>query len=155
MADEIVIALQGPRSVGKSTLLRALAAEAGATIVDLDDLAVRDAVAVDPGMFVQGSAPVYIDEYQHVPLVLDAIKAELNRAQSPGRFVLTGSTRYEALPRAAQALTGRLHLITVRPLTQGEIAGAHEDFLERCLLDPARLVTGEVSTPPAPSTSTG
>jgi hypothetical protein len=36
----------------------------------------------------------YIDEYQHAPAILDAIKAELNRELRPGRFVLTGSTRY-------------------------------------------------------------
>jgi hypothetical protein len=36
----------------------------------------------------------------------DAIKAELNRDTRPGRFVLTGSTRYTVLPQAAQSLTG-------------------------------------------------
>ncbi len=50
-----------------------------------------------------------IDEYQHVPEVLDTIKAELNRDLRPGRFVITRSTRYDALPLAAQSLTGRLH----------------------------------------------
>jgi predicted AAA+ superfamily ATPase len=38
--------------------------------------------------------------------------------QRPGRFLLTGSTRYGALPEAAQALTGRLHLVTVRPFSR-------------------------------------
>ena len=146
MADEIVVALHGPRSVGKSTLLRALASEAGVEVIDLDDPATRDAVASDPRTFVQGPSPVCIDEFQHVPIILDAIKAELNREQRPGRFVITGSTRYEALPRAAQALTGRLHSIIVRPFSQGEIAGVKEDFLERCLVGPNTLVSATVST---------
>ncbi len=145
MAFEIVIGLQGPRSVGKSTLMRALASETGVEVIDLDDPAMRDAVASDPRTFVQGPSPVCIDEYQHVPVVLDAIKAELNREQRPGRFIITGSTRHEALPQAAQALTGRLHLLTVRPLSQGEIAGVEEDFVERCLIDPAALVTAVTS----------
>jgi hypothetical protein len=36
--------------------------------------------------------------------------------------VITGSTRHDALPQAAQALTGRLHLMTIYPLSQGEIS---------------------------------
>lgn len=147
---EIVLGLQGPRSVGKSTLLLALAAAAGVDVIDLDDPAVRMAVAADPQLFVQGPSPVCIDEYQHAPIVLDAIKAELNREQRPGRFIITGSTRYEALPRAAQALTGRLHLLTVRPFSQGEIAGVEEDFVERCLVDPrAAVSTAQSGTPRA------
>jgi len=75
-----------------------------------------------------------------VPELLDAIKAELNRDGSPGRYVLTGSTRYATLPAAAQALTGRAHRVDVLPLSQGEIAGAHEDFVEVLLSDPSSLV---------------
>lgn len=142
---EIVVGLQGPRSVGKSTLLRAVATERGVEVVDLDDLDVRNVVATNLKSFITGKSPVCIDEYQHLPIVLDAIKAELNKQQRPGRFVITGSTRYDALPRAAQALTGRLHMLTVYPLSQGEIDSVREDFVERCLVDPAALVSTEVS----------
>ncbi|MCC6387408.1 MAG: ATP-binding protein [Dehalococcoidia bacterium] len=131
--DEPVLLLQGPRSVGKSTLLRQLADRLGADVVDLDDVATRDAVAADPATFVARPGVVCIDEYQHVPLVLDAIKAELNRDGRPGRFILTGSARHEALPVAAQALTGRLHRLPVYPLSQGEISGVEEGFLARVL----------------------
>ena len=81
-----------------------------------------------------------IDEFQHVPELLDAIKAELNRDGSPGRYVLTGSTRYATLPAAAQALTGRAHRVDVLPLSQGEVAGMREDFAEVLLSDPDSLV---------------
>jgi uncharacterized protein len=140
LEDEPVIALQGPRTVGKSTLLGELARARRAQVVDLDDPAQREAVRTDPGTFVAGPAPVCIDEYQHVPEVLDAIKAELNRDLRPGRFVITGSTRYDALPLAAQSLTGRLHLLTLWPLSQGEIGGAREHLLERLLSEPAEAV---------------
>lgn len=145
LRDEPVIALQGPRAVGKTTLLRALAAAYGVEVIDLDDLATRAAVSADPGTFVAGRPPVCIDEYQHVPVVLDAIKAELNRDGSPGRYAITGSTRHDALPRAAQALTGRLHLMAVYPFSQGEIAGVEENFVEAFFADPAATVTAEPS----------
>lgn len=89
----------------------------GVSVVDLDDLATRDAVSADPALFMSGPAPICLDEYQKAPIVLDAIKSELNRNASPGRFVLAGSTRHDALPKAAQSLTGRLNRMTVFPLT--------------------------------------
>ena len=145
-AEEPVVALQGPRAVGKTTLLRAIAAVEGVEVVDLDDLATREAAAADPATFVSGPAPVCIDEYQQVPDLLDSIKAELNRDSSPGRFIITGSTRHDALPRAAQALTGRLSLVTIYPFSQGEIGGIRENLVEVLLGDVSRLVTPEPSS---------
>jgi len=121
MAEEPVIALEGARSVGKSTLLRSIAERHAVEVLDLDDPATRSAVAADPAFHAQGPSPVCIDEYQRVPEILDAIKAELNRDTRPGRFVLTGSTRWNALPRGTQSLTGRLDIVTIRPLCQAEL----------------------------------
>ncbi len=144
--DEPAIGLQGARSVGKSTLLRAVAQQAGTVVIDLDDLDQRAAVSNDPMLFAHGPSPVCIDEFQHVPEILDAIKAELNQRLAPGRFVLTGSTRFEGVPRAAQSLTGRLHLLTVWPLSQGEIGGTHEHFVATLLTDPSEVLNADAST---------
>ncbi len=140
LATEQVVVLEGPRAVGKSTLLRAIGGSLGRKIIDLDDLATREAVRADPARFVDGDAPVLIDEFQHVPELLDAIKAELNRDGSPGRFLITGSTRYATLPMTAQALTGRAHRILILPLSQGEIAGVKERFAQRLIDEPATLL---------------
>lgn len=99
----------------------------------------------DPATFISGIGPVCIDEYQHVPLVLDAIKAELNRDGRPGRYLLTGSARHESLPGVAQALTGRLHRLPVYPLSQGEIAGIEENFLERMFAGEVESLGGKTS----------
>ncbi|HEY1702314.1 MAG TPA: ATP-binding protein [Trebonia sp.] len=132
-AEEPVLVLNGPRTVGKSTLLDQLAGRLGRPVIDCDDPATRSAVRADPGRFVESAEPVLIDEYQHVPELLDAIKAQLNRNLRPGRYVLAGSTRYAAIPAAAQALTGRVDIIPVLPLTQGEIDGIRETFVARLL----------------------
>lgn len=148
LTEEPVVVLQGPRSVGKSTLLRDLAAARGREVIDLDEPATRDAVRVDPSLFATAEAPVLIDEYQHVPELLDAIKAELNKSLAPGRFVLTGTTSYASLPQAAQSLTGRLHIAPIWPLSQGEIDLTHETFIAVVLADPAAVVTSNRSTTP-------
>ncbi|MDR1513293.1 MAG: ATP-binding protein [Propionibacteriaceae bacterium] len=140
--DEAVIAIHGPRSVGKSTLLRGFAQRHGVDVVDLDDPLVRDAVAASPSAAVGGQRPVCVDEYQKAPDILDALKARLNvEGAVPGTAVLTASTRQDALPRAAQALTGRLHVFTMLPFSQGEIGGAREDFLTCLRAEPDATVT--------------
>lgn len=146
MEDDPVVLLEGPRSVGKSTLLRQIAAAKDGVLVDLDDPSVRDAVVADPALFVGGEQLVCIDEYQKAPVVLDAIKAKLNQSAAPGQFVLAGSARHDSLPAAAQALTGRLSRLQVFPLSQGELAGTHEDFLQTIIEDPSRVVTASPST---------
>jgi predicted AAA+ superfamily ATPase len=148
LAEEPVVVLNGPRTVGKSTLLGELAGRLGRAVIDCDDLATRAAVRSDPARFVESDQPVLIDEYQHVPELLDAIKAQLNRDLRPGRYVLAGSTRYATLPEAVQALTGRVDIIPVLPLSQGEIGDVRETFVAR-LLDGAGIdmTPTQASTP--------
>lgn len=146
LSEEPVIALHGPRSVGKSTVLRGFADSVRGSVIDLDDIEVREAVAGNLASVVGGTSPVCIDEYQRVPEVLDAIKARLNREGSrPGTAVITGSTRQDALPRTAQALTGRLHTLTIWPLSQGELGGVRENLLEVLPVDPEHAV-GQLAT---------
>ena len=88
-----------------------------------------------------------MDEYQRAPGVLDAIKARLNREGTlPGTAVLTGSTRHDAVPRTAQALTGRLHVMTIWPLSQGEIGGTVEDLVIALRDDPDGAVGAHPSS---------
>ena len=148
LAEEPVVVLNGPRTVGKSTLLGQLAERLGRSVIDCDDPATRSAVRDDPARFVETDQLVLIDEYQHVPELLGAIKAQLNRDLRPGRYVLAGSTRYATLPEAAQALTGRVDIIPVLPLSQGEIDGVRETFVAR-LLDGAGV---DLASPQVPAT---
>jgi predicted AAA+ superfamily ATPase len=145
LTEEPVLVLNGPRTVGKSTLLNHLAEHLGQPVIDCDDPATRSAVRADPARFVESGQTVLIDEYQHVPELLDAIKAQLNKDLRPGRYVLAGSTRYATLPEAAQALTGRVDIIQVLPLSQGEIDGVHETFVAR-LLDGAGIEMASTET---------
>ena len=70
---EPVVALHGPRSVGKSTVLRAFAAQAGSTVIDLDDIEVREAVEGNLASAVSTATTLCVDEYQRLPDVLDAL----------------------------------------------------------------------------------
>ncbi|HVX19115.1 MAG TPA: DUF4143 domain-containing protein [Acidimicrobiales bacterium] len=139
--DEPVIALHGPRAVGKSTLLRAFAAASDVAVLDLDDPATLEAVQANTAAAAGGPSPLCVDEYQKALDILDAIKARLNReGAQPGTAVLTGSTRHDAIPRTAQALTGRMHVLTILPLSQGEIDGVSENLLVSLRAAPSDVV---------------
>jgi uncharacterized protein len=141
LADEPVLLIQGPRAVGKSVLLRRLGQRLSVPVVDLDDLPTRAAVSSDPSLFASGPSPVVFDEYQKVPDLLDAIKAELNTSLRAGRFVLAGSTSYSSLPVVAQSLAGRVSRLDVWPLSQGEVVGIREQFVETAFESPTAFVS--------------
>ena len=120
-----VVAITGPRTAGKSTLAATLAAEHGSPVVDLDDPATRSLAEADPEAFLDlGPEPLFLDEFQRVPALLAGIKASLNRDRRPGRFVLTGSARHDAVPDLGDFLTGRVDLVTLWPFAQAELTEA-------------------------------
>ncbi len=131
-------------------MLAQFAATRGVPVIDFDDAEIREAAIRNPRLVASGDRPICIDEYQKVPIILDALKARLNQERAiAGTAVLTGSTRHDALPRTAQALTGRLHALAVLPLSQGEIIGAYENFVMRLLSDPDAAIAAH----PASSTT--
>jgi predicted AAA+ superfamily ATPase len=58
-----------------------------------------------------------------------AIKEDVDRERHAGRYLLTGSANILALPGIADSLAGRMEVLTLYPLSQGEIAGVHGDFI--------------------------
>ncbi|MDR1788666.1 MAG: ATP-binding protein [Treponema sp.] len=143
--EEPVILLDGPRASGKSTALHLLAARYQTVVFDLDDQPIRDDAARDPGFYTRPrpstkSGMVLIDEYQRVPAILDAIKERMNVSCRPGQFILTGSTRHNALPGSVQSLTGRLHRMEIYPFSQSEMAGTQPDLIAKLIADPAGTV---------------
>ena len=145
MADVPVVALQGPRSVGKSTVLNQIARQHGATVINLDLPDVRDLVSADPQRAIRQGGTVFIDEYQRYPELLDIIKVEVDAEFRPGKFVLTGSTSFDALPSSTQTLTGRIHFVSIWPFSQGELTATRETFLDIAVTEPDRLATGLVA----------
>jgi len=142
-----VILIQGPRSVGKTTILRSLASSWGVKVIDLDDPSVRAAARSSPEFLTTGPAPILIDEHQHVVQLSSLIKNRLNSDGSPGQFVLTGSTGGgRVLSELSQFLTGRLYRLPLYPFSQGEMAGVRENFLAQIFDDPTFPVDGRRSS---------
>src|SRR5680860_402217 len=141
LSDTPVTMLVGPRQSGKSTLAQALVVELGeARYVSLDRGLNLTAARDDPAAFIAGDArTLVIDEVQRAPDLLLAIKASVDEDRRPGRFVLTGSADVLSLPRVADTLAGRMEVLRLWPLSQGEIEGRRESFLELLLAGEQQL----------------
>ncbi len=148
LADSPVVLIQGPRQCGKTTLAQMLCAPASLNrrdalkvsggplpgfltaesrnyaYISFDDDVARVGAEADPMGFV-GDLPekVILDEVQRVPALFTALKMEVDRRRVPGRFLLTGSADVLRVPTIQDSLAGRLEVIRLHPLAQGEIAG--------------------------------
>jgi predicted AAA+ superfamily ATPase len=144
LGDTRIVFVAGARQVGKTTL--ALEISSGPhpmRALTLDDRATRDAAISDPTGFVSGlTAPVLIDEIQRAPDLLLAIKDDVDRDTSPGRYLLTGSTNLLASKRSNDALTGRIETVRLWPLAQTEIHGGTVNFIDALRAAAPPTVTG-------------
>lgn len=125
--------LQGARQVGKTTLAQQLV-EAGimTAYFSFDDLSFLQAAERDPQGFVDALPErAVIDEVQRAPQVLLPLKARIDANRRAGMFLLTGSASPQALAHAADALVGRMAVLTLHPFSQGEIECVRETWLTR------------------------
>lgn len=121
LASFPVVVVSGARQVGKSTLVEALVAERGGVYVTLDDVSVRSEALADPRAFVMGRPGLLaIDEVQLAPELLHAIKLEVDRDRTPGRFLLTGSTNLLRMRTVGESLAGRSAWVELGPLLWSE-----------------------------------
>jgi predicted AAA+ superfamily ATPase len=131
LADTRVVVINGARQTGKSTLARLVLSSApNAGAFYLDEAAARDAAQTDPTGLVRHDGLLLIDEIQRVPELMLAIKFEVDRDPRPGRFLLTGSARLLGLRDLPDALPGRSETIELWPLSQGEIDGTPDGFVD-------------------------
>jgi uncharacterized protein len=132
LAHRPVVVLHGPRQAGKSWLAQKVAAGPHpAEYLTLDDPAVLTASATDPAGFVRAlRGSTVIDEVQRAPQLFLAMKASVDRNRQAGRFLLTGSANIWLIPRLSESLAGRVDILTLWPLSQGELEGTREHFID-------------------------
>lgn len=150
LKDTPVVLLIGARQSGKSTLATWLAAgKHPAEYLTLDHAAVLASAQKDPVGFVgRLEAPVVLDEVQRVPELFLAIKVSVDRDRRAGRFLLTGSANVLLLPRLSESLAGRMEILTLWPLSQGEIEGVREGFIDALFARRLPALAGETESWP-------
>jgi predicted AAA+ superfamily ATPase len=144
-----VLVIHGARQVGKTTLALELGRELGADYVTLDDDdEMRSATTNSRDFLAIRGRPLVIDEVQRAgqPLVL-AVKVVVDNDNRPGQFILTGSTNFLTVPTISESLAGRVDIVTLWPLSQGELSGGAEDFVDRAFEAPGELARRRTPVP--------
>lgn len=143
LADTPIVVIQGARQVGKSTLATQVLAGRPSRLLTLDDPGIRAAAQADPVTFVAQHLDgcLALDEIQRAPSLILALKAAVDADRRPGRYLLTGSADLLRLPATHDSLAGRSESITLHGLSQGELAGATEHFIDRVLAGDLMLDT--------------
>lgn len=118
-----VVAVTGMRQTGKSTFLLKQPELAGRRYVTFDDFAQLAAAKEAPERFIDTDEPLTIDEAQKCPEILSAIKRQVDRKRTPGRFLLSGSANFALLKGVTESLAGRAIYFTLHPFTRGRYTG--------------------------------
>ena len=129
MADTPVVLLAGPRQAGKTTLVRQVA-ENGLRYLTMDDELTLLSAREDPVGMIRSLDRAVIDETQRAPTLLLAIKKSVDEDRRAGRFLLTSSANLMALPTVADSLAGRMETLSLLPLSQSEIEGQTQNWLD-------------------------
>lgn len=115
------VVVTGPRQSGKTTLLLHLFGM-GYRYVSLDDIHPRRMASDDPRLFFdEYPPPVIIDEIQHVPSVLNHIKALVDKKRgAKGQFLLTGSQVFGLMQGVTESLAGRAAILQLFSMSLSE-----------------------------------
>jgi predicted AAA+ superfamily ATPase len=131
LADTPVVLIHGPRQCGKTTLAQRVGKREGYTYLSFDNDVTLAAATADPVGFVSDLPErTILDEVQRAPGIFTALKTEVDRRRTPGRFLLTGSANVLLVPKLADSLAGRMEILRLHPLAQSEILGREPDFLD-------------------------
>lgn len=128
LVDYPVVALPGPRQVGKTTLARLFA-------VSLEEMPVHWFDLESPVDLARLSNPelalsplrglVILDEIQRMPELFPVLRVLADRPETPARFLILGSASLELVKGARESLAGRLSFVDVTGFTLEETGAEH------------------------------
>lgn len=120
-----VVAIFGPRQSGKTTLARSVFSNY--EYISLEDIDSRTLAHEDPRGFLNANSNhegVILDEIQNTPELLSYIQTYVDNSKKNGYFIITGSQNFLLNELVTQTLAGRIAILTLLPLSIGEMENA-------------------------------
>jgi predicted AAA+ superfamily ATPase len=136
LRDNPVVAILGPRQVGKTTLARQVSANwrGEKSVYDLEDEVDRRKLQ-DPGVALrEAKGLVVLDEVQQLPEVFRLLRVLADRRPIRTRFLVLGSASPELLRQSSESLAGRIAFHDLDGLHAREVDKVRGHSLDRLWL---------------------
>ncbi len=125
-----VVAVVGPRQVGKTSLVQAIRSRLDKPSVYLDLENPDDLAKLNqPSLFLDPLADqtIILDEVQKLPSLFPVLRGIIDKKRMPGRFILLGSASPDLIRDASESLAGRIAYFELNPFSFDEIK-AYKDY---------------------------
>ena len=122
-----VVALLGPRQVGKTTLARMYCRKVGLNPLDSPNYfdlenPLHVARLQSPMLALQElKGLVVIDEVQRTPDLFQVLRVLVDRDANPAKFLILGSASRDLIRQSSETLAGRISFVEVTPFSLDEV----------------------------------
>lgn len=114
------LAVTGARQVGKTTVTRHLYPEIRR--INMKDSRLISAAKEDPASFLEGfGRPLFIDEVQAAPFLLDDIKVILDETGGKSSYLFSGSQKWNLMKGLSESLAGSVSVLQMTTLSMREL----------------------------------
>jgi len=128
-----VVAILGPRQVGKTTLAKEIKKKVSKKIIYLDldltsDLNKLNEPELFLGQFDLSKYMIIIDEIQQKRELFPLLRALIDKNRKPGSFLILGSASRDLIKQSSETLAGRIIFHELAPFTFDEIGGSKKNI---------------------------
>ena len=133
-----IVAINGPRQSGKTTLQKKIANSKNMKYYTFDDSDIFNTATSDPKGFIEyisKNENIAIDEVQMIPEIIAPIKMCVDEQNRKGMFLLTGSSDMFKNSKIKESLAGRMVNFNLYPLSYSEINQRDINIIDKLFSD--------------------
>lgn len=119
-----IVAILGPRQVGKTTLARAIAAGQPHHFFDLEDPVSLARLEHPKSALEPLTGLILLDEVQRKPALFDLLRVLADRRPVPARFLMLGSASPQLVRGVSETLAGRMSFVDLAGFDLTEVKPA-------------------------------
>lgn len=114
------VAITGARQVGKTTMTKHIYSDIRR--INLKNVVLYNNAKEDPQGFLENfERPLFIDEVQKVPELIEAAKTILDDVSTRGNYLFSGSQKWELMNGLSESLAGMVSILELGTLSLREI----------------------------------